>query len=381
MTQTKAPAAAANLMLKGGAAIVAPVTAFPSAIPQNALVVIPLKEPSDELKEKLSAGGVVVTPDQMWELLGLHGAPVQVQNQDGNMITIGLEDLLAGLDKNWKEDQADLNRGRIYAQELMKHGRNQDAEKVLAKVVAMGGTGEDWLGLGVAQLAAEQIDKAEGTLKGAQNLLTQSPYPSLHLAKVMRAKKDTAGEREMVEKAIGIDPKCVDAWAYLYSSVRNNESEDAAISVVESVASRAEYLKVATPYVALQGFYSASEETHEKALEFAKKAVERDSDDTLALTSLSALYGQKKDLDALIGLLKNHENKMTRDVRLANNYFEALRQKGDMQKVTTLLNALVASPNREVKQFALERSRFIAQVLQQQAQKVAAVGQSPILKP
>jgi hypothetical protein len=72
---------------------------------------------------------------------------------------------------------------------------------------------------------------------------------------------------------------------------------------------------------------------------------------------------------------------MTRDVRLANNYFEALRQKGDMQKVTTLLNALVASPNREVKQFALERSRFIAQVLQQQAQKVAAVGQSPIVKP
>ena len=58
------------------------------------------------------------------------------------------------------------NRGRIFAQELMKYGRHEKAEKVLSKIVAGGGDGEDWLGLGVAQLAQKKLDKAESTLRG-----------------------------------------------------------------------------------------------------------------------------------------------------------------------------------------------------------------------
>ena len=37
---------------------------------------------------------------------------------------------------------------------------------------------------------------------------------------------------------------------------------------------------------------------------------------------------------------------MSRDVRLANNYFEALFQSRQIEKVTKLLNALAGSPNR-----------------------------------
>ena len=66
---------------------------------------------------------------------------------------------------------------------------------------------------------------------------------------------------------------------------------------------------------------------------------------------------------------------MGRDVRLANNYFEALFQSRQLDKVTKLLNALANSPVREVKQFAIERSRLVAQFLQQQqAQLAGAAG-------
>ena len=61
---------------------------------------------------------------------------------------------------------------------------------------------------------------------------------------------------------------------------------------------------------------------------------------------------------------------MTQDVWLARNYFEALFQKREIEKVTRLLNALGGSNNREVKQFAVERSRFVAQYLQQQQQQL-----------
>lgn len=371
MAQSKAPASA-NLALKGGAAIVAPVTAFSSAIPQNALVVIPLKEPSAELTEKLATGPVAVTPDQMWAMLGLNGPPVQVQNQDGSPVTIGLNDLLDGLEKSWKDDQNDLNRGRVYAQELMKHGRTEQAEKVLAKIVALGGTGEDWLGLGVAQLANDSVEKAEGSLKGAQNLLPQSPFPALHLAKVYRKKEDREQERTMVDRAIAIDPKCVDAWAYLYTSVRTQQDEEAAIKAVEQLADAEPNKGVAAPYIALQGFYSGEQDTRDRAIEFAKKAVARDAEDVLGLIALSALHGQKGELQQVIELLSKHETKMTRDVRLAHNYFEALMQARDLEKVTKLLNALVASNNREVKQFAIERSRVVAQLLQQSQRRAAA---------
>jgi tetratricopeptide (TPR) repeat protein len=364
----------ANLQIAGTAAIIAPVGAFQGGIPQNALVVLPLSKPSDEVTEKLKSGPIVVSMDDMWKLLGFNGPAVQVQDADGRPVTIGLEDLLGGLEKHWTESKEDLNRGRLYAQELMKYGRAEKAEKVLARIVASGGTGDDWLGLGVAQMQLEAWDKAESTLKGAQNLVPANPYPSLHLARVYRARKDTAQERTAIERAITIDPGCVDAWALLFSHVREEKDEAAAIAAVTQLSEAEPNKKTAAPFVAIQGIYSAQEETRDKALEWARKAVQRNPDDSLALISLSALYGQAGDLKGIIDLLQPHEGKMTRDVRLANNYFEALFQSRDLEKVTRLLNALAGSPNREVKQFAIERSRLVAQYLQAQQQKLATPG-------
>jgi hypothetical protein len=45
--------------------------------------------------------------------------------------------------------------------------------------------------------------------------------------------------------------------------------------------------------------------------------------------------------------------------------------------VTKLLNALAGSQNREVKQFAIERSRAVAQYLQQQQQQLAGAAGAP----
>ena len=362
---------AANLQIGGTAAIIAPVGAFQGGIPQNALVVLPLSKLSDDLTTKLKGGPVVVGLDDMWKLLGFNGPAVQVQDAEGRPITIGLEDLLDGLEKHWNEAKEDLNRGRLFAQELMKYGRAEKAEKVLAKIVASGGGGDDWLGLGVAQMQLEKWDKAESTLKGAQNLLPASPYPSLHLARVFKGRGDAAAERQAIERAITIDPTSVDAWALLFTHVRDASGEDKAIATVTALAEAEPNKKTAAPFVALQGIYSASEETRDKAMDWAKKAVARNSDDSLALISLSALYGQRGDLKGVIDLLQPHEGKMARDVRLANNDFEALFQAREIDKVTRLLNALAGSPNREVKQFAIERSRLVAQYLQQQQQQLA----------
>jgi hypothetical protein len=63
---------------------------------------------------------------------------------------------------------------------------------------------------------------------------------------------------------------------------------------------------------------------------------------------------------------------MINDVRLANNYFEALFRTRQIEKVTKLLNALAGSSNKEVKQFAIERSRAVAQFLQQQQKQLAS---------
>src|SRR5215831_7356021 len=143
----------AGLQISGGAAIVAPVNAFPNGVPGNALIVIPINKPTDELKAMVEKGPAAVTMEQMWKLLGFNGPAVQVQDDQGRPIAIGLEDLLAGLEKHWNEQPDDLNRGRIYAQELLKHGRLQRAEQVLSKIVAKGGTGDDWLALGISQLS------------------------------------------------------------------------------------------------------------------------------------------------------------------------------------------------------------------------------------
>src|SRR5215471_225530 len=225
---------AGGLSIAGGAAIVAPVSAFPNGIPPNAMIVLPLSAPTAELKAQLERGPVAVTQEQMWKLLGFNGPAVQVQDEQGRPIAIGLDDLLAGLDKHWLEKPDDLNRGRIYAQELLKHGRLQRAEQVLSKIVAKGGIGDDWLALGIAQLQQDKLDKAEGTLKGAQNLMKDNPYPALHLAKLFQAKKDAEKEKEFVEKAIGIDAGSVDAWAYLYQSLKASSDEEKATTELET---------------------------------------------------------------------------------------------------------------------------------------------------
>lgn len=378
MTQSNPPdspgtATEANLSIEGGAAILAPVSAFQGGIPPGALVLLPLKKPTDELIEKLQQGPVALQPEQMWKLLGFNGPAVQIQDAQGRPITVGLEDLLASLDKHYNENPDDLNRGRLYAQELMKYRRHEQAERVMAKVVASGGTGQDWLGLGIAQVALSKWDKAESTLKGAQNLMPDNPFPSLHLAKVYKAREDQSLERQSTEKAISIDPNCVEAWAYLFARGRETDGDAAAEAAVQRLSEAEPNKKTAAPFVAVQGVYAAKEETRDKALEWAKRAVDRNPDDVLALVSLSALYGQQRDFKAIIDLLSKHEGKMSRDVRLANNYFEALFQAREMEKVTKLLNALAGSPNATVKQFAVERSRAVAQYFQQQQQALKGV--------
>ncbi|HQP33768.1 MAG TPA: hypothetical protein PLI95_01250 [Polyangiaceae bacterium] len=363
--------AGVGVQLGGGAAIVAPVSAFPNGVPGNALIVLPVTQPTEELKNLLGKGPVVVNPDQMWTLLGFNGPPVQVQDDQGRPIAIGLEDLIAALEKNWNEAPDDLNRGRILAQELMKHQKHEKAEKVLGKLVGTGSaTGDDWLALGVTQMQLKKFDKAESTLKGAQNLMADNPYPSLHLARVMGETEKPDEERTMIMRAISIDRRCVDAWAYLFESVRKSGDEAKAIEAVEKEAATPADKNNAAPYIALQGFFAASDDTRDKAIEYAKKAVARNAEDPLALLVLSALYGQKGDLDKVIELLAPHEAKMLRDVRIAHNYFEALFQSRQFDKVTKLLNTLAASQDRQVKQFAIERSKAVAQFFQQQQQQL-----------
>jgi len=364
-----------GIAIQGGAAILAPIQAFPNGVPANAMVLIPLGPNGTPVEKDVVDGPVALTMEQVWKLLGFNGPAVQVQDEQGRPIAIGLEDLLSGLEKHWTESQDDLDRGRIFAQELMKYSRHAKAEQVLAKIVARGGDGQDWLALGVAQLAQEKLDKAEGTLKGAQNLMKDNPYPSLHLAKLAKAKNDAKAEREATERAIQIQPGNVDAWAYLFNSVKETDGEEKAIAQVEELANAPVNARTAAPYVALQGFYAGEEATRDKAIGFAKKGVERAPQDPVPLIVLSALYGQAGKIDEVVKLLAPHEALMQQDVRIAHNYFEALFQAKDMNKITALLNKLATSPNREVKQFAIERSRAIAQMLQQQQQALAAAAQ------
>jgi tetratricopeptide (TPR) repeat protein len=365
----------AAIQLKGGAAILAPVTSFPNGVPGNALVLLPLNPNGTPVEKKIVEGPVALTMDEVWKLLGFNGPAVQVQDDQGRPIAIGLEDLLNGLEKHWNDGKDDFGRGRIFAQELMKYGRHERAEKVLSKIVALGGDGEDWLGLGVAQLAQKKLEKAEATLRGAQNLLKDSPFPSLRLASVMKEKGDRKAERENAERAIQIDNNSVDAWVYLASSIRETGGDDAMVKQVEELASAPVNGKSAAPYIALQGFFATDpkdDALRDKAIAFARKAVERAPGDALALVCLSALQGQAGKIEDVVKLLAPHEALMQRDVRIAHNYFEALFQLRDMQKITSLLNKLATSQVREVKQFAIERSRAISQMLAQQQQQLAA---------
>lgn len=365
-------AAQGDVPIQGGAAILAPITAFPNGVPAHAMVLIPLGPKGEEVQKDIVNGPVALKMEEVWKLLGFNGPAVQVQDAEGRPIAIGLEDLLGGLEKHWTENQEDLNRGRIFAQELMKYERHAKAEAVLAKIVARGGDGEDWLGLGVAQLAQEKFEKAEATLRGAQNLMKDNPYPSLHLAKLHGARKESDKEREAVERAIQIQPGNVDAWAYLYNFHKERSDEATAIAKVEELGNTPVNAKTAAPYVALQSFYAGDEATRDKAISFAKKGVERSPSDPVPLIVLSALYGQAGKIDEVIKLLAPHEATMAQDVRLANNYFEALFQARDLNRITALLNKLATSSNREVKQFAIERSRAVSQMLAQQQAALAA---------
>jgi tetratricopeptide (TPR) repeat protein len=369
----------AAIQLKGGAAIVAPVSAFPNGVPGNALVLLPLNPNGTPVEKKIVEGPVALTMEEVWKLLGFNGPAVQVQDDQGRPIAIGLEDLLGGLEKHWTDGQDDLNRGRVFAQELMKYGRAEKAEKVMSKVVALGGDGEDWLGLGVAQLAQKKLDKAEATLRGAQNLLKSSPFPSLQLARVMKEKGDRKGERENAERAIQIDNSSVDAWAYLAGAIRDVSGEAEMVRQVEELGNAPVNAKTAAPFDALQGFFASDgkdEPARDKAIGFAKKAVERAPGDSLALVCLSALYGQAGKVEDVVKLLAPHEALMSRDVRIAHNYFEALMHLRDLPKVTALLNKLATSQVREVKQFAIDRSRAVSQLLAQQQQQLAAAAQT-----
>jgi hypothetical protein len=370
--QTSGAGGEGGIAVQGGAAILAPIQSFPNGVPANAMVLIPLGPNGAPVEKDVVDGPVALTMEQVWKLLGFNGPAVQVQDEQGRPIAIGLEDLLSGLEKHWVDSQDDLDRGRIFAQELMKYQRHEKAEAVLAKIVARGGDGQDWLALGVAQLAQEKLDKAEGTLKGAQNLMKDNPYPSLHLAKLAHGKKDPKAERDAVERAIQIQPGNVDAWAYLFNFIKESESEDKAIATLEELANAPVNAKTAAPYVALQGFYAAEDATRDKAIGFAKKGVDRSPNDPIPLIVLSALYGQAGKIDEVIKLLAPQEALMQQDARIAHNYFEALFQQKDMGKITALLNKLATSSNKEVKQFAIERSRAIAQMLQQQQQALAA---------
>src|SRR3984957_9191624 len=227
------PPVGAAVQLKGGAAILAPVSAFPNGVPGNALILLPINANGTPLETKIVDGPVALQMDEVWKLLGFNGPAVQVQDEQGRPIAIGLEDLLGGLEKHWNDAPEDMGRGRIFAQELIKHGRHAKAETVLSKIVALGGDGEDWLGLGVAQLAQKKVEKGEGTLKGAQNLMKDNPFPSLHLAKVYKAKGDKKAEREAIERALSIEPGSVDAWAYLTTYLKETDGEDKAVQQIE----------------------------------------------------------------------------------------------------------------------------------------------------
>jgi tetratricopeptide (TPR) repeat protein len=368
-------AAGPGITLSGGAAILAPISAFPNGVPNNALVLIPLGANGAPVEKQIVDGPVALKQEEVWKLLGFNGPAVQVQDDQGRPIMIGLDDLLQGLEKHANDNPEDLLRQRIFAQELIKHGRHAKAETVLAKVVARGGDGDDWLALGITQLAQDKLDKAEGTLKGAQNLLKESPFPALHLAKLYKAKKDLKAERESVERALQTDAGSIDAWAYLTNAIKEQDGEEAAIKKIEELANAPVNAKTAAPYIALQGFFATDEKTRDKAVGFAKKAVERSPQDPLALLCLSALYGQTGQIGEAIKLLAPHEALMLKDVRLAHNYFQALFQSRDMARITALLNKLATSPVREVKQFAIDSSRAVQQVLAQQQAALAQAQQ------
>src|SRR6202035_1767403 len=101
------PGGGPGIQLKGGAAILAPISAFPNGVPGNALVLLPIAPNGTPLEKKIVAGPVARQMDEVWKLLGFSGPAVQVQDEQGRPIAIGLEDLLGGLEKHWNEGPED----------------------------------------------------------------------------------------------------------------------------------------------------------------------------------------------------------------------------------------------------------------------------------
>src|SRR5579859_330172 len=97
------PPAGAGIQLKGGAAILAPITAFPNGVPGNALVLLPINPNGTPVEKKIVEGPVALQMEEVWKLLGFNGPAVQVQDDQGRPIAIGLEDLLGGLEKHMNE--------------------------------------------------------------------------------------------------------------------------------------------------------------------------------------------------------------------------------------------------------------------------------------
>ena len=373
-----APEADNQVSITGGAAILAPIQSFPNGVPANAMVLIPLGANGAPIDKEIVDGPVKITMEQVWKLLGFNGPAVQVQDEQGRPIAIGLEDLLSGLEKHWVDSQDDLDRGRIFAQELMKYQRHEKAEQVLSKIVARGGDGQDWLALGVAQLAQEKHDKAEGTLKGAQNLMKDNPYPSLHLAKLANAKKDGVAEPRG-HRARDPDPARQRRRVGLPLQLHpRSENEEKALAAIEELAQAPVNAKTAAPYVALQGFYAADEATRDKAISYAKKGVDRSPSDPIPLIVLSALYGQAGKIDEVVKLLAPQERSCSRTCASPTTTSRRSSSRRTWPSSRHCSNKLATSPNKEVKQFAIERSRAIAQMLQQRQQALAAAAQGEI---
>src|ERR1700684_1777219 len=105
-------AAGPALQLQGGAAILAPISSFPNGVPGNALVLLPINPGGTPVEKKIVDGPVALQMEEVWKLLGFNGPAVQVQDEQGRPIAIGLEDLLSGLEEHWGDSQDDLDRGR-----------------------------------------------------------------------------------------------------------------------------------------------------------------------------------------------------------------------------------------------------------------------------
>ncbi|MBN1962246.1 MAG: hypothetical protein JW841_15025 [Deltaproteobacteria bacterium] len=363
-------------VFSGGAAVIAPAAAFSQGVPPGALVVLPITKPKTELIDNLQKGPIIITPEQMWDLLGFNGPAVQVQDENGRPVSIGLDDLIPEQQKRWNQNPQDINLGRSFANILMNYGRFEQAEKVIEKLASLpSAAGEDWQALGMVQAQLQKLDKSEESLKRAQQLMPKSPMPILLLAQLSKMRGDSAAERSLIEKAISTDPESVEAWGSLFESIIAVEGESRATTEIETMAKKPEFQKSVAPYFAMQMYYSRDPndpKTREKAKQWAKKANARNATDVLSLLSLTAIYSQEGDIERIVKLLQPHEAKMINDARLANAYIDALFQAHRIEELSQLLGVLAKSPNQTVRELAATKTQAVTQILQQQQQQLLA---------